>query len=424
MKHSRQATTSQEFGDDEKPQALQGGDILLAPPPAIPLVGRNDPLWKTAIPADADAVAARQEARQEGQASHVMYFAQPPDEVAAVGATTTTIVSGNTWRTAAALTPAMIASPAIPVPLATATSTNTTTTATRATTTQHLNGTAAAAAISHEISQGQHQPATALPDHVPSTDDTDMKMVEEVSSSMEPDMSMSNPAAKKRKKQEQQMLELPSDACNRLTQKVRHDELWQVATTKHAEAKSLIKECKDSWLAHQQQQQHAANGQDVEAGAGGAAAGLPVVLSAYVLPAVPARVAPPTTTTAATWESAEMQQLAEMQQIADYLVALSERNKEFEQYIAAMDQWMGGTAGALQDWTARAEEHRQDEQSIAALTAQLAQSQQTIAAETARSVVLQQANAAAIEKGAASTQEQKSSVEALLACFSATAATE
>jgi hypothetical protein len=411
---------------------LKAGDILVC------RTERRD-RWK--IGTAQSFLQAQDEAIKKGGGAYVLYFAQPPAApnhfavatattiAAAISCPTPSIASPSRAAAAAAASDAFVAtdhdgpttvSPAIPVPLATATTISNTTP--RAAT-QLLNGTAAAA-ISGTPTTPNPTSHHAAADNAASND-TDMIMVEEVSWS----------TSKKLKMHTQMILDMAIEASKNLTQKKeRHDKLWQVATTKHEEAKRLIQECRDSWLAHQQQQQqqqqHVADGQDVEGGAGGAAARLPAVLSTYVLPAVPARVAPLTAITDAYehW----------WQQVANYSMALSDRGKEFEKYIANMNQWMGDTAGALQDWAASAQARRHKDQAIANETARSVIFQESIANSTMRSANWQQITAdmsvklakslrtiaADKEEKAASTQAHMSTLQALVDCFAATAATE
>jgi hypothetical protein len=140
-------------------------------------------------------------------------------------------------------------------------------------------------------------------------------------------------------------------------------------------------------------------------------AALHAALCNYVPPPVPALVTPPTTI-AATGDIADM-----FQQVGDFTVVLIERNKEFERYIAAMDQWKVRLAGAVQEWNTRAEARRQDGQARTTAHVVLDGLQHAVALATA---ALRRAE----EKEAESAQAEMSAHEALLACLAATAVTE
>jgi hypothetical protein len=105
------------------------------------------------------------------------------------------------------------------------------------------------------------------------------------------------------------------------------------------------------------------------------------------------------------------------QQVGDFTVVLIERNKEFERYIAAMDQWKVRLAGAVQEWNTRAEARRQDGQARTTAHVVLDGLQHAVALATA---ALRRAE----EKEAESAQAEMSAHQALLACLAATAVTE
>jgi hypothetical protein len=289
-----------------------------------------------------------------------------------------------------------------------------------------------------------------LPDQVPSSDtDHKMIMVEEVSSS-----SLEYPTTKnkrhnndgknrKSKKPRQQEPIMPSawpaNAYDKLTQKVRHDTLWSEATTKHALAKTLIEKCRNFWLdQHHQQQQHQqglANDQkDVESGGtadartsaaaivaknddnddNGTTTALPTVLSAFVLPSVPGRLALPAnddgTPTTSHHDLSDV-----IQRVGDYTAALIERNGVLEQYLSYLENFTTRLETALQTWTDTAERRQQRRTACTVAAAHLAQLERDMAMATA---AVQQLKAKEVD----AVQEDQRALDELVACLTSTVA--
>jgi hypothetical protein len=142
--------------------------------------------------------------------------------------------------------------------------------------------------------------------------------------------------------------QLPANAYDTLTQKLRNDVLWQQASTKYEQAQSLLGKCQDLWTTTQQQQQQQQQEHQL-------ALDPPItVLHSYVLPAVPAKVAPPPATT---------DYLILIHRVGEYTMALSEHSTKLETYNAAMEAWTMRMDQAAQHWFDQSE--RRDQSRLA-----------------------------------------------------------
>jgi hypothetical protein len=212
-----------------------------------------------------------------------------------------------------------------------------------------------------------------LPDHVPSES---VLPVEQVSSSFDIAMTTKRRTSgrggkKKRRRRQRQdvdedsdeeeedddrsaVQQLPADVYDKLPLKLRHDALWQQASTKYELAQSLIGKCQEVWTTAQQQQLGNTTTDPVGTAVDPALDPPITVLHSYVLPAVPAKVAPPNHNEAtADWYIMS-------QRMSDYTVAVLERNSELESYIAAMVAWTIRLDVAAQHWFDQSEQRHQN----------------------------------------------------------------
>jgi hypothetical protein len=143
--------------------------------------------------------------------------------------------------------------------------------------------------------------------------------------------------------------QLPANMYDKLPPKLRNDALWQQASTKYEQAQSLLGKCQNLWTTTQQQQQQ--QEQNVGTAAADPVLDPPItVLHSYALPAIPAKVAPPSATT-------DYLIIAEI--VYEYAMALSEHNTKLETYIAAMEAWTMRIDKAAQHWFDQSERRHQ-----------------------------------------------------------------
>jgi hypothetical protein len=225
-----------------------------------------------------------------------------------------------------------------------------------------------------------------LPDAVPS----ESVPMEQVSSSVDMAMvtttkrgmtGMGGSKKKKRKRRQRQEVDdgsddeddddppavpqLPANMYDKLPPKLRNDVLWQQASTKYEQAQSLLGKCQDLWTTTQQQQQQ--QEQNVGTAAADPVLDPPItVLHSYVLPAVPAKVAPPSATT---------DYLLIPVRVYEYTTALSERNAELETYIAALEAWTMRMDNAAQHWFDQSKRRQQSRQAFVAARVALQRAQ-------------------------------------------------
>jgi hypothetical protein len=378
------------------PATLEIGDILVCPPSAPSLLSSPSSsqqlLWKTATLKT--VTRARDWAIRAGESSYLMYFAQSPPTTTA--GTTTAVVTATTTTTTTTTPSTIIAAAA-----------KNATVPTLITADAHAAVALAAAATATATST--NTTTLAAPDRVPSCE---MVVEEQVSSTAITGMTttvkrktsllLNSNGAKKRHKVndndgggsggdrsslDEVQEELPANVYDKIPCKQRHDTLWCEASTKYESAQAKVETLKSgaARLAEQYQALHHA-------------------VTAFVLPSLPAKVGPPQEMTT-TGDFAVM-----FQRVAEYTTALIERNKEFEEYIAALDIWQVRVSTAIDKWYEQEEPQRECRDARIKAHERLETLQKDIVVATA---ALRQAEA----READAIQADQITLEELLQCF-------